>query len=191
VRARAQPARAIGRVHHSRRLHPWIRRQGGALLSQPANCSVSQRGDREQRRQRDANPGEPTGATGEARAIASGPNVTAHLDAADILASVGEALYPWDIASDALIWSANVRNVLLVKDIAAIATGRRYAQFLDAAKGKRRGSFFAYQPNLEREALRRDNMRATDEIVTALNERRVFLAYEKVVASGSQPSTNA
>jgi hypothetical protein len=33
-------------------------------------------------------------------------------------------------------------------------------------KGKRRGSFFAYQPNLEREALRRDNMRATDDIVT-------------------------
>ena len=40
----------------------------------------------------------------------------------------------------------------------------RAKEALDAAKGKRRGSFF--EPNLDREALRRDNMRATDEIVT-------------------------
>jgi diguanylate cyclase (GGDEF)-like protein len=59
----------------------------------------------------------------------------------------------------------------------------RAKEALDAAKGKRRGSFFAYRPNLERDALRRDNMRATDEIVAALNERRIFLAYETVVAS--------
>ena len=52
----------------------------------------------------------------------------------------------------------NVRNVTGVL--------ARAKEALDAAKGKRRGSFFAYQPNLEREALRRDNMRATDEIVT-------------------------
>jgi hypothetical protein len=32
-----------------------------------------------------------------------------------------------------LIWSANVLDVLRVKDIAAIVTGRRYVQFLDAA----------------------------------------------------------
>jgi len=54
---------------------------------------------------------------------------------------------------------------------------------LDAAKAKRRGSFLAYRPNVEREALRRDNIRATDEIVAALNERRIFLAYETVVAA--------
>jgi diguanylate cyclase (GGDEF)-like protein len=59
----------------------------------------------------------------------------------------------------------------------------RAKEALDAAKSKRRGSFFAYQRNLEREALRRDNVRATDEIVAALNERRIFLAYETVVAS--------
>jgi diguanylate cyclase (GGDEF)-like protein len=40
---------------------------------------------------------------------------------------------------------------------------------LDAAKGKRRGSFLAYRPNIEREAQRRENVRATDEIVAALN----------------------
>ena len=48
---------------------------------------------------------------------------------------------------------------------------------------KRRGSFFAYRPNIERDALRRENVRATDEIVAALNERRILLAYEPVVAT--------
>jgi diguanylate cyclase (GGDEF)-like protein len=54
---------------------------------------------------------------------------------------------------------------------------------LDTAKGKRRGSFLAYRSNIEREALRRENVRATDEIVAALNERRIFLAYETVVSA--------
>jgi len=57
---------------------------------------------------------------------------------------------------------------------------------LDSAKSKRRGSFAAYQPNLEREAQRRENVRVTDEIITALNARRIFLAYEPVVAIGSR-----
>jgi diguanylate cyclase (GGDEF)-like protein len=57
----------------------------------------------------------------------------------------------------------------------------RAQEALDAAKARRRGSFLAYRPSVEREALRRDNMRATDEIVAALNERRIFLAYETVV----------
>ncbi|HLF23296.1 MAG TPA: GGDEF domain-containing protein, partial [Burkholderiales bacterium] len=57
---------------------------------------------------------------------------------------------------------------------------------LDAAKSKRRGSFQAYQPNLEREVRRQENVRATDEIVTALNERRIFLVYEPVVDIGSR-----
>ncbi len=46
---------------------------------------------------------------------------------------------------------------------------------LDSAKAKRRGSFQAYRPNPERDAQRQDNVRATDEIITALNERRIFL----------------
>jgi len=58
----------------------------------------------------------------------------------------------------------------------------RAQESLDTAKARRRGSFQAYRPNIEREAMRRENVRATDEIVAALNERRIFLAYE-VVAS--------
>ncbi len=57
----------------------------------------------------------------------------------------------------------------------------RAQESLDRAKEKRPGSFLAYQPNVEREAHRRANIRATDRIVTALNERRIVLAYEPVV----------
>ena len=52
---------------------------------------------------------------------------------------------------------------------------------LSAARVKRHGSFVAYRPNVERDALRRESVRATDEIVAALNERRIALAYEPVV----------
>ncbi len=52
---------------------------------------------------------------------------------------------------------------------------------LHAARRKRHGSFAAYRPNVERDAIRRDSVRAGDEIVAALNERRIALAYEPVV----------
>ena len=57
---------------------------------------------------------------------------------------------------------------------------------LDVAKARRRGSFAAYRPNPEREAQRKENVRATDAIINALNDRRVFLAYEPVVTIGSR-----
>jgi diguanylate cyclase (GGDEF)-like protein len=62
----------------------------------------------------------------------------------------------------------------------------RAQETLDAAKARRRGSFLAYRPNIEREALRRENVRATDEIVAALNERRIFLAYETIVTAAER-----
>ena len=57
---------------------------------------------------------------------AVGPNAT------EILASVGEALYCWDIGSDVLLWSANAGEVLRLGDLDAIATGRAYAALLEA-----------------------------------------------------------
>jgi diguanylate cyclase (GGDEF)-like protein len=57
---------------------------------------------------------------------------------------------------------------------------------LDSAKAKRRGSFYAYRPNLEREAQRRENIRATEEIIGALNARRISLVYEPIVATASR-----
>lgn len=57
---------------------------------------------------------------------------------------------------------------------------------LHAARDKRPGSFMAYRPNVERDALRRESLRATDEIVAALNERRIVLAFEPVVEAKSR-----
>lgn len=54
---------------------------------------------------------------------------------------------------------------------------------LETAKRRRRGSFAAYRPSIEREALRKANARASDEIIAALNERRLVLAYEPVVSA--------
>jgi diguanylate cyclase (GGDEF)-like protein len=62
----------------------------------------------------------------------------------------------------------------------------RTQESLDAAKTKRRGSYFAYRPSIEREAMRRENVRATDEIVAALNERRILIAFEPVVEAVSR-----
>jgi diguanylate cyclase (GGDEF)-like protein len=62
----------------------------------------------------------------------------------------------------------------------------RAQEILDRAKEKRPGSFLAYAPNVEREAVRRNNILATDQIVTALNERRILLAYEPVADAQSR-----
>jgi diguanylate cyclase (GGDEF)-like protein len=57
----------------------------------------------------------------------------------------------------------------------------RAQEALDAAKRRRRGSFNLWRPNVERDAQRRVNIRVTDEIVKALNERRIVCAFEPVV----------
>jgi diguanylate cyclase (GGDEF)-like protein len=62
----------------------------------------------------------------------------------------------------------------------------RAHETLDSAKRRRAGSFLAWRPNVERDAQRRVNIRVTDEIVTALNERRIVMAYEPVVAANSR-----
>jgi diguanylate cyclase (GGDEF)-like protein len=59
----------------------------------------------------------------------------------------------------------------------------RAHETLDGAKRRRSGSYSVWRPNVERDAQRRVNIRVTDEIVTALNERRIVMAYEPVVAA--------
>ena len=61
----------------------------------------------------------------------------------------------------------------------------RAHETLDAAKRRRAGSFAVWRPDATRDAQRRVNIRVTDEIVTALNERRIKLAYEPVVSAVS------
>jgi diguanylate cyclase (GGDEF)-like protein len=62
----------------------------------------------------------------------------------------------------------------------------RAHETLDMAKRRRAGSFALWRPNVEREAQRRINIRVTDEIVTALNERRIVTAFEPVVEAASR-----
>ena len=57
----------------------------------------------------------------------------------------------------------------------------RAQETLDASKSRRAGSFSLWRPNVERDAQRRVNIRVTDEIVTALNDRRIAMAFEPVV----------
>ncbi|MBM3530137.1 MAG: bifunctional diguanylate cyclase/phosphodiesterase [Alphaproteobacteria bacterium] len=62
----------------------------------------------------------------------------------------------------------------------------RAQETLERAKAKRRGSFQVYRPNVERDAMRRENVRSGDEIVAALNERRVVLAFEPAVDAATR-----
>ena len=64
----------------------------------------------------------------------------------------------------------------------------RAHETLDMAKRRRSGSFSVWRPNVERDAQRRVNIRVTDEIVTALNERRIVMAFEPVVEAHSRSS---
>jgi diguanylate cyclase (GGDEF)-like protein len=62
----------------------------------------------------------------------------------------------------------------------------RVHEALGAGKLRRRGSLEVFRPNAEREAMRRENMRASDAIVSALNERRIIPAFEPVIEAGSR-----
>jgi diguanylate cyclase (GGDEF)-like protein len=62
----------------------------------------------------------------------------------------------------------------------------RAQEALDMAKHRRAGSFLLWRPNVERDAQRRVNIRVTDQIVTALNERRIVMAFEPVVEARSR-----
>jgi diguanylate cyclase (GGDEF)-like protein len=62
----------------------------------------------------------------------------------------------------------------------------RAHETLDMAKRRRAGSFSLWRPNVERDAQRRVNIRVTDEIVTALNERRIVMGFEPVVEARSR-----
>lgn len=57
----------------------------------------------------------------------------------------------------------------------------RSQEALDLAEQAGRGSFRAYVPSVESEARRRENRRQADVIVSALNDRRVSMAFQPVV----------
>ena len=55
------------------------------------------------------------------------------------------------------------------------------------------GRVQVFRPDADRDAQRRENMRASEEIIGALNERRLLAAFEPVVEARSRRprSTNA
>ena len=65
----------------------------------------------------------------------------------------------------------------------------RAQETLDAAKRRHAGSLGLWRPNVQRDAQRRVNIRVTDEIVTALNERRMVMAFEPVVEARSRKAS--
>jgi diguanylate cyclase (GGDEF)-like protein len=102
-----------------------------------------------------------------------------------LLASVRDEMVPTKSGPIAVtVTVGGVTGPRHARSVAEVLT--RAQETLDIAKGKRRGSFLAYRPSVEREALRRENVRATDEVVAALNERRIFLAYEAVVTAADR-----
>src|SRR5262245_1271712 len=62
----------------------------------------------------------------------------AALDPSEILVSTGAVPYAWDLATDALAWGANAREVLEVPDTALIASGAAYARMVDHRDGRSR-----------------------------------------------------
>ena len=65
-------------------------------------------------------------------------------NAAEILTAVGEVAYEWQLDTDALIWSGNAADVLGVADPAEIASGRAFAQKVEAQPGQNRFEVVAH-----------------------------------------------
>ncbi|MCO5132063.1 MAG: bifunctional diguanylate cyclase/phosphodiesterase [Xanthobacteraceae bacterium] len=96
------------------------------------------------------------------------------------LASVREPVVPTRLGPVAV--TASIGAVNLPRHARSVDDALNRAQeALEAAKSRRVGSYSVWQRNVEREVQRRLNIRVTDEIVTALNQRRVGLGFEPVV----------
>ena len=59
-------------------------------------------------------------------------------DAAEVLKAIGDVAYEWRLDTDALVWSGNAASVLGIADLGDIASGRSFAQKVDAEDGQSR-----------------------------------------------------
>lgn len=103
------------------------------------------------------------------------------------LAGIRDEVVPTRSGPVALTASIGAINALRHASTVEDAMSRTQ-EALALAKARRRGSMMVWHPNVERDAQRRVNIRVTDEIVTALNERRIVMAYEPVVTTASRQS---
>jgi len=105
-----------------------------------------------------------------------------------LLASIRDEVVP--TKSGPVLVTASIAGVSVPHDARSTdEVINRAREVLDDARRRRAGSFDIWRPNPVRDAQRRVNTRVTDEIVTALNERRIVLAYEPVVAASSREVT--
>lgn len=96
------------------------------------------------------------------------------------LAGVREPVVPTKLGPVAV--TASIGAVSIPRHARSVDDAmNRSQEAFEAAKSRRQGSYSLWQPNVERETQRRLNIRVTDEIVTALNQRRIGLGFEPVV----------
>lgn len=105
--------------------------------------------------------------------------------AARFLAGIRDEIVPTTSGPVSLTASIGAVNAPRYARTAEEAMSRTQ-EALETAKRRRRGSFHAWHPNVERDAQRRVNIRVTDEIVAALNEQRIVMAFEPVVETASR-----
>jgi diguanylate cyclase (GGDEF)-like protein len=101
------------------------------------------------------------------------------------IATVREA--PVETSAGPIMMSVTAGGVVAPRHArtAAEVLGRAL-EALDLARQTGRGEFRAFQPSLESEARRRENLRLTDIIIAALNDRRVSLAFQPVVRTDTR-----
>jgi diguanylate cyclase (GGDEF)-like protein len=66
------------------------------------------------------------------------PSNPVAIDHGAIITSVGEVAYEWRLDTDAIVWGANVGEVLPLGGLDAIATGRGFAQCVEPDSGRSR-----------------------------------------------------
>ena len=94
---------------------------------------------------------------------------------------------PLDTAAGAIMISVTAGGVVAPRHARTPGeTMGRALEALDLARAAGRGAFRAFQPSLEGEARRRENLRLTDVIVAALNERRIDLAFQPVARADTR-----
>ena len=59
----------------------------------------------------------------------------APFDPRAILTSIGEVVYDWDLASDAIAWGANASEVLGIRDLAGLSSGAAFALRVEPGSG--------------------------------------------------------
>jgi diguanylate cyclase (GGDEF)-like protein len=86
-------------------------------------------------------------------------------------------------SSGAVAISASIGGILAPRH--AQSPDQAISRALEALEQtrRRRGTFAVWRPSVEREAQRRANIRVTDEIVTALNDRRAAIVFEPVMTT--------